>query len=104
MELMDLRGKSDQELNRMKLEMSRRDNLNAVTQISEFQAFFGKRVKVVKGRAVPRGTEGIVFWMGAKNYTGYADSWGNRTVTRIGIKDSRGAVHWTALNNVELVG
>jgi len=52
----------------------------------------GKRVRVVRGRKVARGTEGVVIWRGQSNYGGY----------RIGIKDAAGEVHWTAESNVEV--
>ena len=51
----------------------------------------GARVVVVRGRKVPRGTTGRVFWTGVSE-------WGER----VGIKDDAGAVHWTALSNVEV--
>lgn len=102
MNLMELRGKSDAELRRMKSEMIRRENYTGMRLIEEFTTYFGKQVRVVKGRAVPRGTTGECFWMGARSYTGYDDRWGNYTKTRIGIRDAHGYVHWTALDNVEL--
>lgn len=52
----------------------------------------GDKVRVVRGRKVPIGTEGTVIWVG----TG---KWG----TRLGVKDAGGEVHWTAATNVELV-
>lgn len=50
----------------------------------------GKRVVVVKGRKVEKGTEGEVFWIGT-------DNWNK---VRIGIRDNAGKVHWTAGSNV----
>lgn len=52
----------------------------------------GKRVKVVKGRKVPQGTEGVVFWHGAGDYG-----------PRVGVRDDAGTVHWTAESNVEVM-
>lgn len=52
----------------------------------------GKTVRVTKGRKVPIGTEGEVFWLGENRY-----GW------RVGIKDADGTVHWTAEANVEVV-
>lgn len=73
----------------------------------------GKRVKVVRGRKVPIGTVGIIFWMKEATYSprfrnGYRR--GPDTV-KIGIalseqKDTRGRymdVAWTYLANVEVV-
>jgi len=52
----------------------------------------GMTVEVYKGRKVPKGTEGVVFWLGAGNY-GY----------RVGLKDDAGETHWTALDNCRAV-
>ena len=52
----------------------------------------GCRARVVKGRKVPVGTEGVVIWMGNGN-------WG----PRVGIKDAAGEAHWTAADNVERI-
>jgi len=54
----------------------------------------GRRVKVVKGRKVPLGFEGIVIWEGV-------DNWGK---ARIGIKNEMsGKVEFTAASNAEVV-
>ncbi len=54
----------------------------------------GKFVRVVKGRKVAKGTEGILFWM-----SNPGDSqWG----IRVGIRDARGEVYWTSADNVEV--
>lgn len=52
----------------------------------------GSLVEVYKGRKVPVGTVGRVFWVGAGTY-GY----------RVGLKDDAGETHWTALANCRLV-
>jgi hypothetical protein len=52
----------------------------------------GKMVVVARGRKVPKGTTGIVFWYGA-------GQWGDR----VGVKDSRGTVHWTAAVNCDVI-
>lgn len=57
---------------------------------------YGKRVRVVRGRKVPKGTEGKVIWMGESRY-------GYKVTKRIGLKDEAGTVYWTALTNVEVV-
>jgi hypothetical protein len=51
------------------------------------------RVRVVKGRKVPRGTEGRVFWIGTDGFD----------KPKIGFKDDAGATHWTAASNVEII-
>lgn len=61
----------------------------------------GKYVKVVKGKKVPLGTEGMVFWEGV-------DNWGNK---KVGIalspeKNIRGGyvnVAWTATSNCKVI-
>lgn len=61
---------------------------------------YGKTVEVVRGRKVPIGTKGILFWM-------QAGQWG----TKVGIalsneRDSRGRysnVAWTYLANIKVV-
>ena len=52
----------------------------------------GKTVVVVKGRKVPKGTTGEVFWIGEGDF-GF----------RAGLKDAAGTVHWTANSNLEVV-
>lgn len=49
----------------------------------------GDTVRVVRGRKVPLGTTGVVFWLGDSE-------WGRRC----GFKSVRGETHWTALQNV----
>jgi len=56
----------------------------------------GDMVRVVRGRKVPHGTEGVLFWMKEQAYDG-------KTVVRIGVKDSEGEAHWTYLKNVERI-
>lgn len=60
-------------------------------------AIKGKRVRVIKGRKVPIGTEGIVIWAGEQSYSYHNTTW------RIGIKDDAGTVHWTAASNAEVL-
>jgi hypothetical protein len=52
----------------------------------------GRRCKVVRGRKVPKGTEGVCIWVGDGHYG-----------ERCGIKDDSGTVHWTASKNVEAI-
>jgi hypothetical protein len=52
----------------------------------------GRTCKVVKGRKVPVGTVGFLFWTGAGTYG-----------ARGGLKLDDGSVVWTALNNLEAV-
>ena len=49
------------------------------------------------------GVVGRCFWMGSHSYAKYEDYWGQKTVTRIGIRDDAGCVYWTSLDNVEVI-
>lgn len=53
-------------------------------------------VKVVRGRKVPVGTVGEVFWIGEKSY-------GRKTVTYAGIRTARGEICWTSIENLETI-
>ena len=61
----------------------------------------GKEVKVVRGRKVPIGTNGTVFYRNEVNYDPYGRL--NGREVRLGIKDKDGNVHWTYERNVEIV-
>ena len=61
----------------------------------------GKRVVVNRGRKVPHGIEGEVFWLKEVNYDPYGRFWGKET--RIGIKDDSGNVYWTYAKNVDVI-
>ncbi len=52
----------------------------------------GMDVVVVRGRKVPKGTQGQVIWVGNKG-------WG----PRVGVRDDKGSVHWTAESNVRVI-
>ncbi len=52
----------------------------------------GRRVKVVRGRKIPVGTEGQCFWMGDTRYG-----------TRVGLKNDAGETIWVDAKNVEAV-
>jgi hypothetical protein len=68
----------------------------------------GKLVTVVKGRKVPKGTTGVVIWVGEGRYFGptpryKSSAWSAKGALRVGVKDAEGTVHWTAASNVEVV-
>jgi len=52
-------------------------------------------VQVFKGRKVPVGTEGQVFWVGEDSYSGKA---------KLGIRDSAGATHWVLAEHCKRIG
>ena len=51
----------------------------------------GREVEVVRGRKVPKGVVGDVFWMGDSEWA-----------VRVGIRTADGTVYWTAASNVEV--
>ena len=81
------------------VETERRDSSPSA---NAFITYYNNSVVVVKGRKVPIGTTGIVFWMRPSGYDhNYADD--AEPEYRLGIKDSSGNVYWTTTKNVELV-
>ncbi len=59
----------------------------------------GKRVRVVRGRKVPIGTEGTVFWKGMGRAYGYS-----RIIPmRVRMKTDAGETIWINAGNVEQV-
>lgn len=103
MTMQELKRYTQDELDRLEFEMMSRGNLVASDAIRNFKRFYSKRVRVFKGKKVPIGTEGIVFWMGSTDYSKYGDPWGIYTQYRAGIKDDEGNVYWTNISNLELV-
>ena len=103
MEMMELKKYSPEMLERIKHFMWCRGNFRAVRNISEFQQTYGYMVKVVRGRKVEHGTTGRCFWMGTRSYAKYADPWGLKADTRIGLRDASGNVYWTSIDNVEVI-
>lgn len=93
---------SDEEYHKMKMFAAQVDNPSAMAEIQLHQNFFDKDVIVTKGKKVPIGTKGKVFWLGGYNNSKYGDTWGIYTSYRCGIKDDDGNVYWTNVNNIEL--
>lgn len=80
---------------------AQRENFGALQEIQAFEKYLDKEVKVVKGRKVPFGTTGTVFWIGMRNYSKYGYWWSWEV--RVGIKTTEGETYFTAENNIELV-
>jgi len=55
-----------------------------------------KEVKVIRGRKVPIGTAGRVFWIGEKRF-------GTLMTKTVGIETASGQRYFTAINNLEVV-
>lgn len=51
----------------------------------------GERVRVYRGKKVPKGTEGVIFWKG--EVPRLLES---RATQRVGIKDDAGNTHWVS--------
>ena len=96
---MNLSKMSERELQEYENYCRQQENLQAVAEVSDFKKFYGKKVIVKKGRKVPLGTCGEVVYLARRNYG--KDPWTGWT-TRVGIKDNRGTVHYTDVNNIEL--
>lgn len=80
---------------------AQRENFGALQEIQAFEKYLDKEVKVVKGRKVPFGTTGTVFWIGMRNYSKYG-YWWSWTV-RVGIRTPEGDTYFTAESNIALV-
>lgn len=102
MTMKELSKMNSTELEQLKFALIFRGDMVAASLVEDVRTYYHKRVKVVKGRKVPHGTEGECFWMGSYDNSKYGDPWGIYTTVRIGIKDDNGTVYWTALDNVEL--
>ena len=97
---MDLREMTDAQLDTLKEELIKRGSLNAAREISEFKSVYGRRVTVTKGRKVPIGTEGTVFFVKRYCRSQYGDPWGIYSYTRVGLRDDSGRTFFTDLSNV----
>ena len=102
MTMKDLMKNSPESLRAIQEQMIIRGNMVAAVGIDYILEFANKRVKVIKGRKVPIGTEGICFWLGSTCYGKYGDPWGIYTRFRCGIRDDSGEVHWTAIDNIAI--
>ena len=78
-----------------------RENPGALMQLQAFEKWLDKDVRVIKGRKVPIGTTGTVFWIGMRNYSKYGYWWDWEV--RVGIKTPEGDAYFTSENNIELV-
>ena len=101
--MQELSKKSDEELEQILMIMAERGNMRALGLIEEVKKWRGQRVKVVKGRKVPKGTEGTVFWLGSFDNSKYGDPWGIYTTVKVGFRDSAGEVFFTSVDNIELI-
>ena len=103
MTMQELSKKTSEELEKLSLIMAERGNMMALGLIAEVIKWRGQRVKVVKGRKVPKGTEGTVFWLGSFDNSKYGDPWGIYTTVKVGFKNDSGEVFFTSVENLELI-
>lgn len=99
----DYKRMSIKELEELKFQAIYIGNYQAANEISDFIEFYGKDVIVNRGRKVPKGTTGTVFWIGSFDNSKHGDPWGIYTTRRVGIKDKNGEVFFTNLENVDIV-
>lgn len=97
---MKLNRMSEIEIERYREYCIQAGNTSALTEINEHLQFYGKTVTVVKGRKIPHGTTGTVFYVERVHY-GY--QWWKGWSTRIGFKDSNGNAFFTDSNNLKLL-
>ena len=95
------RGMSEEDRAKYYMACAMRDNAGAMMELGAFEKYLDKKVKVVKGRKVPVGTQGEVFWIGMRNYSRYGNWWSWEV--RLGFKTETGETFFTSENNVELV-
>lgn len=76
-----------------------RENAGALMEVSAFEDYLDKPVKVVSGRKVPIGTTGVVFWVGMRNYSKYGNWWSWEV--RLGLRTESGEAFFTSERNVE---
>lgn len=99
----DYRKMSQEALKELQFQFTSRGNLNAAVEIAQFIELYEKRVRVVKGRKVSKGTEGTVFWLKRYDRSKYGDPWGIYSYTQVGFKDDDGNTYFTNYNNLQLV-
>ena len=99
----DYINKSEEELAAIESWAISNGNHNAAREVRDFREFYSKNVEVFKGRKVPVGTRGKVFWLKRKNFGKYADPWGLQSATIVGIIDRDGNKFYTNCNNCRVI-
>lgn len=99
----DYINKSEDELATIEFWAVSNGNHNAAREVRDFRHFYGKNVEVFKGRKVPVGTRGKVFWLKRKNFGKYEDPWGIHSATIIGIIDCDCNKFYTNCNNCRVI-
>ena len=100
---MNFKKMSAAELENVHFQFVARGNFAAAREVGYYKTHYNRRVRVVKGRKVPKGTTGTVFHISTFCRSKYGDPWGIYTTYSVGIKDDAGAVYWTNVDNVEVI-
>lgn len=100
---MNYKKMSEKELNEVLFYAIAHGMNNAAVEIQDFIKFYGKTVEVFKGRKVPVGTRGTVFFVKRKDYSRYGDPWGIYSATTIGIIDETGNKYYTNCENCKII-
>ena len=103
MTMMEIARKSVEERAELRSYSGLRGNVVASVAISYIDTFFDKEVEIYRGRKIPLGTRGQVFWMGSYCNSPYGDPWGIYTTYRVGTRTGSGEIYWTDIKNIRLV-
>jgi hypothetical protein len=98
-ENMNLCQMSAQQLEQYETYCRTQENLQAVVEIADHRKYYGQRVEVIKGRKVPVGTVGKVFFVKRVNYG--RDQW-TGWATRIGFQTNAGETYFTNASNLRI--
>ena len=104
MNMMELKNYSREGLKKLSAHLMYSGSYASV-YVDKFASTYGHKVRVVRGRKVPHGTEGVCFWMGIKRYVNHGNDYGcgYGEDVRIGIRDVLGQVYWTSIRNIEVL-
>jgi hypothetical protein len=97
---MKLNRMTESEIERYREYCIQAGNTAALAELADFQEFYENKINVVKGRKIPHGTKGTVFYVERVHY-GY--QWWKGWSTRIGFKDDLGNTYFNDSKNVVIV-
>ena len=96
---MNLSQMSAQQLDQYEAYCRAQENLQEVVEVADYRKYYGQRVEVIKGRKVPVGTAGKVFFVKRVNYG--RDQW-TGWATRIGLETDAGQTYFTSASNLRI--
>lgn len=103
MESRDMAKLSEEQLAELNYRLVAQGNLNAALEVKHFRNVYNRVARVVKGRKVPIGTQGTVFWVKRYDYSKHGDPWGIYSDTKVGIRDAAGKAWFTSIENIEVI-